>query len=62
MNGTRCAMSSAMNATSRDSRSSLATTGGKCSSELRTPIKRIGTFAGLDLDEHAATGPERHAR
>ena len=58
MNGTRCAIRPAMNATSRESRSSLATMTGAfaclaCASargELRPALERVGALAGLDLD------------
>ena len=59
MKGTRCAMSPAIKATSRESRSSLATmTGhfaglarGKRRSELRSAVQGIGSLAGFRLDE-----------
>ena len=59
MNGTRWAMRPEMKATSRESRSSLATmtghlpvlAGGQRGGELRAPVEGIGTLAGLDLGE-----------
>ena len=66
MNGTRCAISPEMKATSRERRSSLATTTGhlalraasKRGGELRTAVERIGAFAGLHLHE---LRDQRHA-
>jgi hypothetical protein len=49
-----------MNATSRESRSSLATRTGvprpsflECRSELGAPVERVRALAGLDLDQLA---------
>ena len=58
MNGTRCAISPAMKATSRESRSSLETITGHLAERARSQggseawpaIERVGTFAGFDLD------------
>src|SRR5215218_10070300 len=64
MNGTRCAIRPAMNATSRLSLSSFATSTGhfrrfasaraaaSCG-ELRPSVERVGSLAGLDLDVFA---------
>jgi hypothetical protein len=73
MKGTCGAMSPAMNATSRDWRSSLATITGhlpvlptarRC--ELRAPLQGVGALAGLDLgklgDEHVALGLRKACR
>ena len=59
MNGTRCAISPAMNATSRESRSSLATMTGhlparpaaSAAASCGPPVERVRALAGLDLDE-----------
>ena len=59
MNGTRCAIRPAMKATSRDRRSSLATTTGhfavrRCrerGGKLRPAIQGVGSLARFDLDE-----------
>ena len=64
MNGTRLAMSPAMKATSRPSRSSLATTTGRLElagvrqrgRKLGTALERVVALAGLDLGVAAGDG------
>ena len=59
MNGTRCAISPATNATSRESRSSLDTRTqhlrglgrSQRGGELGPPVERVGALAGFGLDE-----------